>query len=247
LRRSISTALTLVCLLAALAPHGVAATVSSARPHHLSDVLPQADTPSADVLFPDPLHAHVHQFRAARFAEAGRVYDPPNGIVPFDEPILTPCGRADPDQEAAFYCVSDETIYYSAAFRTLIEEQIGDFAWVIVVAHEWGHHIQVQLGFDLGVGPDRAGAVTPIDLEHQADCLAGAYAIDAEMTGWLDPGDIDEALTMTEISGDPPGLAWNDPRAHGTGDERVDAFLTGYARGRRGCCDLDLSRGAAAA
>ena len=207
----------------------------------------ESDSDSADpapiareILFPDPLHAHVDMYWEARFQEAGRVYDPPQGVIAFDEPIVTACGRADPEREAAFYCVIDEKIYYSAEFRTLIEDQIGDFAWVIVVAHEWGHHIQAKLGFDLGVVPDRAGDVPPIEFEQQADCLAGAYAIDAELVGWLDPGDVDEALTMTEISGDPPGTAWNDPRAHGTGGARIDAFLIGYSGGLAGC-DLDLS------
>jgi predicted metalloprotease len=199
-----------------------------------------------EILFPDPLHAHIDMFWEARFQEAGRVYDPPQGVVPFDEPIVTACGRADPVREAAFYCVIDEKIYYSAEFRTLIENQIGDFAWVIVVAHEWGHHIQAKLGFDLGVVPDRAGEVAPVEFEQQADCLAGAYAIDAELSGWLDPGDVEEALTITEISGDPPGTAWNDPRAHGTGDVRIDAFLTGYNAGLAGC-DLDLSAASPAA
>jgi predicted metalloprotease len=199
-----------------------------------------------EALFPDPLHAHIDMFWEARFQEAGRVYDPPQGVVPFDEPIVTACGRADPVREAAFYCVIDEKIYYSAEFRTLIENQIGDFAWVIVVAHEWGHHIQAKLGFDLGVVPDRAGEVAPVEFEQQADCLAGAYAIDAELSGWLDPGDVEEALTITEISGDPPGTAWNDPRAHGTGDVRIDAFLTGYNAGLAGC-DLDLSAASPAA
>ena len=207
-----------------------------------------ADTPSVarEILFPDPLHADIDRFWETQFQEAGRVYDPPNGVIAFDEPIVTACGRADPVREAAFYCVIDEKIYYSSEFRTLIENQIGDFAWVIVVAHEWGHHIQAKLGFDLGVVPDRAGDVAPIELEHQADCLAGAYAIDAEQTGWLDAGDIDEALTITEISGDPPGTAWDDPRAHGTGDVRVDAFMTGYSGGIADC-DLDLSAASAAA
>ncbi len=207
-----------------------------------------AGTPpvAREALFPDPLHAHIDMFWAARFQEAGRIYDSPNGVIPFDEPIVTACGRADPVREAAFYCVIDEKIYYSAEFRTLIENQIGDFAWVIVVAHEWGHHIQAKLGFDLGVVPDRAGEVAPIEFEHQADCLAGAYAVDAELSGWLDPGDIDEALTITEISGDPPGTAWNDPRAHGTGDVRIDAFMTGYSAGITGC-DLDLSAASPAA
>ena len=196
-----------------------------------------------EILFPDPLHADIDRFWAASFQEAGRTYQPPHGVLAFDEPIVTGCGRADPEQEAAFYCVIDQTIYYSAAFRSSVESQIGDFAWVIVVAHEWGHHIQAQLGFDLGAGPDRATEAPPIELEHQADCLAGAYARDAEQTGWLDAGDIDEALAMTKISGDPPGTAWDQPGAHGSGDERTDAFLKGYSQGLSGC-DLDLTRGA---
>ncbi|MFN8592652.1 MAG: neutral zinc metallopeptidase [Thermomicrobiales bacterium] len=204
--------------------------------------LDQAAEPSLtrEELFPDPLHAHVDAFWANQFALAGRPYDPPNGVIGFDEPIVTACGRADPELEAAFYCVIDQKIYYSSDFRRLIEDRIGDFAWVIVVAHEWGHHIQAQLGLDLGVVPDRAGEMPPASLEQQADCLAGAYSIDAELTGWLDPGDIDEAIKMTEISGDPPGTAWNDPRAHGSGDERVQAFLDGYSGGIS-ACGLDLS------
>jgi predicted metalloprotease len=110
-----------------------------------------------EILFPDPLHAHIDQFWEARFQEAGRVYDPPDGVIAVDEPTVTACGRVDPDQEAAFYCVINQTIYYSAEFRTLVEEQIGDFAWVIVVAHEWGHHIQAVLGFDLGRRPGSRG------------------------------------------------------------------------------------------
>ena len=189
---------------------------------------PEASIPR-EVLFPDPLHAHVDQFWETRFQEAGRAYDPPNGVIAFDEPIVTGCGRADPDQEAAFYCVIDETIYYSAEFRSLVESQIGDFAWVIVVAHEWGYHVQAELGFELGVAPDRAGEVTPIEFEQQADCLAGAYVADAELIGWLDVGDIDEALAMTEMAG----------------DERIDALLTGYSSGLTGC-EIDLSVGDAA-
>jgi predicted metalloprotease len=196
--------------------------------------------------FPDPLHEHINAYWRARFAEAGRAYVPPQDIVAFDEPIVTACGRADPEEEAAFYCVIDEKIYYSAAFRTLIETQIGDFAWVVVAAHEWAHHIQAQLGFDLGVSPDLSSEGAPLALEQQADCLAGSYAIDAEMNGWLDPGDIDEALYMTEISGDPPGTAWNDPRAHGSSEDRIDAFLSGYSGGPA-ACDLELGLSDAAA
>jgi predicted metalloprotease len=209
------------------------------------DTADEDDVPR-EIRFPDPLHAHIDAFWAAQFADAGRVYHPPNGVIGFDRPIVTACGRADPKDEAAFYCVLDQTIYYSTEFRTLVEQQIGDFAWVVIVAHEWGHHIQAQLGFDLGAVPDSAAQVAPIELEQQADCLAGSYSIDAENSGWLDPGDIQEALYITEISGDPVGTAWNDPRAHGTGEARIDAFLKGYGAGIS-ACDLDLSQAEPAA
>jgi predicted metalloprotease len=202
---------------------------------------PEPTAEPRDVRFPDPLHADIDRFWTERFQEAGRPYTPPSGVIGFDKPIITPCGRADPDKEAAFYCVIDSTIYYSKAFRSLVESRIGDFAWVVIVAHEWGHHIQSLLGVNLGAGPDRAGDVPAVAIEQQADCLAGAYAEDAEITGWLDPGDMSEALEITKLSGDPPGTSWNDPNAHGTSDERVDAFLRGYDGGIS-ACGLDLSQ-----
>ncbi|MCC6314268.1 MAG: hypothetical protein IT337_09665, partial [Thermomicrobiales bacterium] len=57
--------------------------------------------------FPDPLHAHIDAYWAARFAEAGRSYVPPRGVVGFSEPMPTGCGSADPRTETAFYCVLD--------------------------------------------------------------------------------------------------------------------------------------------
>ena len=199
-----------------------------------------------EIRFPDLLHADIDRFWAARFLEAGRGYDPPGGVVGLDEPMDTACGRADPNEEAAFYCVLDQTIYYSTDFRQLVEQQIGDFAWVTIVAHEWGHHMQAELGFDLGLAPDSAAQVAPIELEHQADCLAGAYASDAEARGWLDPGDLQEALAITEIAGDPVGTPATEPPAYGTGEARTEAFLTGYGGGLA-ACHLDLSLAAPAA
>ncbi|HEX5498033.1 MAG TPA: neutral zinc metallopeptidase, partial [Thermomicrobiales bacterium] len=116
----------------------------------------------------------------------------------------------------------------------------GDYGWVVVIAHEWAHHIQHELGIDLGVTPDQDAAATPLSIEQQADCLAGAYTEGADQTGWLDPGDLDEAIFMTEISGDPPGTAWNSPGAHGAGDARKAAFLEGYDGGIA-ACGLDLA------
>lgn len=191
--------------------------------------------------FPDVLHADVDRFWAEQFALVGRTYEAPGGVVRIDGPVLTGCGRADPVTSAAFYCVLDETIYYAGDFRDALET-IGDFGWIVVVAHEWAHHVQYQLGIDLGpmVGQNSGiGDLAPIELEQQADCLAGAYSLDAEATGWLDPGDIQEAIDVTSLAGDPVGTPFNDPFAHGSGEERVASYLNGY-QGGIGACDLAL-------
>ncbi|HEU5433715.1 MAG TPA: neutral zinc metallopeptidase [Thermomicrobiales bacterium] len=190
--------------------------------------------------FPDPLDANIDAFWAQQFAAAGVAYQPPGGVLGMAGPEQTGCGPADPAKEAAFYCVIDQTIYYSDSFKTLVEDNIGDFGWVVVIAHEWAHHIQHELGIDLGETPDQNANATPLSIEQQADCLAGAYTEGADQTGWLDPGDLNEAIFMTEISGDPPGTSWNSPGAHGAGDARKAAFLEGYDGGVA-ACGLDLS------
>lgn len=189
--------------------------------------------------FPNFLDAHVDRFWALEFARVGRSYVSPGGVVGLSEPTMTACGPANPLTEAAFYCLLDQTIYYSATFRQSVEANVGDFGWIVVVAHEWAHHIQRQLGIDLLASPDRAGAGLSRDLEQQADCLAGAYTESAETDGWLDPGDIEEALFVTGVSGDPQGTAWNAPGAHGSGVDRVGAYLDGY-RGSVAGCGLEL-------
>lgn len=189
--------------------------------------------------FPDQLHAHVDAFWAREFRAARREYDPPTAVAGFGEPVVTRCGEADPGVTAAFYCVLDQTIYYSAGFRDSVEARVGDFGWVVVVAHEWGHHVQLQLGVEISSAPDGPGSLAPIELELQADCLAGVYTRDAEAVGWLDPGDIEEGLVLTGLAGDPIGTAGDDPFAHGTGEQRVESFLDGYEGGTE-ACGLDL-------
>lgn len=198
--------------------------------------------PERAARFPDLLHAHIDVYWSNRFAEAGRSYRSPAGVVGFSTPIETGCGLADPEVDTAFYCVLDETIYYSIEFRQIIEENIGDYGWVVVVAHEWGHHVQRLLGYDLVILPYQAGDAPPLAFEQQADCLAGAYTESAELSEWLDPGDVDEALLVTELSGDPAGTAILHPSAHGSGKARVAAFDEGYELGIAGC-GLELQGG----
>lgn len=189
--------------------------------------------------FPNILDADVDLFWARTFAGADLPYDPPADIIGFDDAVRTDCGRADAEESVAFYCPLDETIYYSTEFRAIVEEQVGDFAWITVIAHEWGHHVQFEIGVDVDERSPGNAQVYPIQLELQADCLAGAYAQDAEGRDWLDPGDIEEALFLTDFAGDESGTHWTDPNAHGTPQQRVRAFERGYDEGLAGC-DLDL-------
>jgi predicted metalloprotease len=140
-------------------------------------------------------------------------------------PVVTACGPAGPEH-FAFYCPAEEAIYSSPAGLDEHRRRIGDFAPIVVMAHEWGHHIQTLLG----IAPAAGNA-----FELQADCLAGAYASDAGQRGLLDPGDITEAVAMAAEAGDPLGLPQDTPGAHGINDDRITAFMRGYLAGVDTC------------
>jgi hypothetical protein len=159
------------------------------------------------------------------FGAAGRVYPTP-GIVRLDAPRDTACGPASPSDLPAAYCRLDHTIYYATWFFTEQETRFGDYAWVNILAHEWGHHIQNTLG----PVPEASNA-----FELQADCLAGAYARDAGTRGLLDPGDVTEAVMTSAAFGDDPMWPQDRPGAHGTNDDRIAAFMRGYLDGFIGC------------
>jgi len=189
--------------------------------------------------FANQLDADIDLFWARAFDAAGRDYPRPEGIVGFDGPIATDCGTAYPGDAPAFYCPFDETIYYEIGFRDEITADMGDFSWVSIVAHEWGHHVQDTLKLRALQRSAKTGALTVKESELQADCLAGAYSQDAEIRGWLDPGDLDEANSLFEYAGDPPGTSADDMGAHGNGKERRRAFTKGYGGGIA-ACDLEL-------
>ncbi|MEW6208787.1 MAG: neutral zinc metallopeptidase [Acidobacteriota bacterium] len=97
----------------------------------------------------------------------------------------------------------------------------GDMAFIVILAHEYGHAVQAQLNLLEGLSKD---------VELQADSLAGAFVKYAEERGLLDPGDDDEALQVLLNGRDPTAMSRYHPRAHGTGADRVNY----YNRGRNG-------------
>ncbi len=104
-----------------------------------------------------------------------------------------------------------------------------------MIAHEVGHHVQNINGL-LG-----RGEVNQIETELQADCLAGAWAQDAEKRKLIEVGDIDEALNAASQIGDDTiqrktqGRVQPETWTHGSAAQRSSAFKKGYTSGANAC------------
>ncbi|MGB8703311.1 MAG: neutral zinc metallopeptidase [Thermosynechococcaceae cyanobacterium] len=146
---------------------------------------------------------------------------PPRSYI-YNGAIQTPCGVMRSGN--AQYCPRNHSIYLNQTFVSRVNQRVGDFAAVTVLAHEYGHAVQHLLG--LSQFNDY-----PVQDELQADCLAGVYAQDAMSRGLLDASDIPEATTQSYLSGDPIF----HPDSHGTPRQRVSAFRLGYLKGLQSC------------
>ncbi len=185
-------------------------------------------------------YADIDRYWADAFADAALDYHAPDEIIPLRGTAETGCGvEENLDEIAIFYCTLDETIYYNPDFRDEVEENVGVYAWYHIVSHEWGHHIQNILGIDASADPELDGGLYAIELELQADCLAGTYTQDAFAREAIGDTELDEAIDITAVAGDMSGTTWDDPAAHGSGSQRRQSLVTGYDDGFLGC-NLDL-------
>ena len=162
--------------------------------------------------------------------------------VPPDRVVRSGCGApAGPD--AAFYCPADDTIYVSVDFAARVwggaaanfpgeragyGRAVGDFGLAYVVAHEYAHNVQQELGL---AQLDPYTPVTPLEL--QADCMAGLWGNSVYRAGKLEPGDVEEAIQTALAVGD---FDITSPQHHGTPEQRRDAWLLGYETGDPARC-----------
>jgi predicted metalloprotease len=178
------------------------------------------------------------------------------GIVVFDGSTQSACGTAS-SATGPFYCPTDQTIYLDVAFFDELENTYGanggPLAQMYVVAHEYGHHIQNELGvFDVADTSATGEGSDSVKVELMADCLAGVWAghaattTDANGVTLIEPlteKDVADALSAAAAVGDDriqqqaTGHVDESAFTHGSAQERQQAFTTGYTKGTATACD----------
>jgi uncharacterized protein len=189
-------------------------------------------------------------------AGGGPAYEPP-GLVIFESQVSTGCGEAT-SQVGPFYCPVDLTIYLETGFFEVLRERFGagegPLAEQFVLAHEFGHHLEGQLGLLERAQRDPQGPESgAVRVELMADCLAGVWAhhaskaVDPESgETFLQPltdADIADALSAAAAVGDDriqeqtQGQVTPETFTHGSSQQRQDWFTRGYRAGDLPSCD----------
>jgi predicted metalloprotease len=190
----------------------------------------------------------VQKFWDDTFERSDRRY-PYADTVFFTDQVQTECGFAS-SQVGPFYCPRDERVYIDLGFFDELESRFGaggDFAQAYVIAHEYGHHVQNQLGVLERIGNDRQGPESrAVRAELQADCFAGAWAANAVEGGLIEEltqADINEALDAASAIGDDriqeqtQGQVNPETWTHGSAEQRRRWFSRGYEEGLPTVCD----------
>jgi predicted metalloprotease len=192
------------------------------------------------------------------FAKDGKTYRPPT-LVMFSGATDARCGRAQ-SAMGPFYCPLDQKVYLDTSFFREIQSRFRgcdagsrscQFAQAYVIAHEVGHHVQNLLGVLPRVQEQQQAANSKaqanrlqVEVELQADCLAGVWANHSQQQ-WnlLEPGDIEAALRTAAAIGDDTlqkqaqGYAVPDSFTHGTSEQRQRWFNAGFKGGTVASCN----------
>ena len=178
-------------------------------------------------------------------------------LVLFRDYTRSGCGVAQ-SQTGPFYCPADEMVYIDLSFWDELKRLGGsnaDFAQAYVVAHELGHHVQDVLGIEQhvqrlsGHDPSQRNSLS-VDLELQADCLAGVWAHSSEQRRIIHDADIAAGLQAAAAVGDDHlqrmqrGTVSPESFTHGSSAQRVGWFKRGLEQGTVAACNTFKTGGA---
>src|SRR6478735_1399962 len=135
--------------------------------------------------------------------QTGRQYDVVK-TVRFQGSTDSGCGQASTDM-GPFYCPNDQMVYLdSTFFDDMLQGQLGakggPFAIGYVIAHEYGHHVEDQLGILGRMRTQRGPRSDSVRAELMADCLAGVWAGAAQKTTDADGNAIITELTPDDVT-----------------------------------------------
>ncbi|MGX1949932.1 KPN_02809 family neutral zinc metallopeptidase [Streptomyces anulatus] len=198
----------------------------------------------------------VQDFWRQEFARRDADYSAAPTVL-FSRQVGTACGAAT-SAVGPFYCPGDRKVYLDLGFfddlRTKFGSSGGPFAQAYVVAHEYGHHVQNQMGTLSRSQDGRQGENSnAVKVELQADCYAGVWAHHAtttpdESTGRpliteLTRADVRDGLDAAAAVGDDriqeryQGRVTPESWTHGSAAQRQQWFSTGFRTGDMARCD----------
>jgi predicted metalloprotease len=166
------------------------------------------------------------------------------------------CGTAS-SAMGPFYCPNDQKVYIDTSFmEQMLQGQLGArggaFALAYVLAHEYGHHIEDQLGILGQIRTQQGADSDSVKVELMADCLAGAWAKSATTTKDANGEVIIEDLTQDDIAraidaakavGDDriqkqsSGRVNPEAWTHGSSEQRMHWFNVGLEEGTIDACN----------
>ena len=199
------------------------------------------DPRDQDAQFVDAVLVETEEVWGELYRRAGDTYPEPD-LVLYTGTTPTGCGYGQA-ATGPFYCPADQGVYIDLSFFRQLQRMgaEGEFAVAYVIAHEVGHHVQNVEGL---LGRTRSNEAQ-VQIELQADCLAGIWAHHAQDEDGrlvLNEADIESGISAAAAVGDDAiqrgagQVVRPESFTHGSSRQRVRAFLGGYQSGDYAVC-----------